>query len=43
VAGTRAAIWRFFGEAHPGLLSVQPADFARAVEEAAAAPPGRGS
>jgi lipoate-protein ligase A len=42
VGGTRAAIERFFGAAHPGLLSVQPADFARAVEEAAAAPPSPG-
>ena len=36
-AGARAAVERFFGAAHPGLLTVRPEDFARAIEEAVAA------
>ena len=38
-SGAPAAVERFFSQAHPGLLSVQPSDFARAVEQAVHAPP----
>jgi lipoate-protein ligase A len=37
VGDVRPAVERFFGEARVGLLTVQPADFAAAIEAAAAA------